>query len=157
MAMARKLHFWLVTLHSSLYLIKQKSEFGNFLTETRTKTKRTPTTTSFKRNEHASTSIRILSPEIFWLNPIKTGGWHVNVAETRQALANGFNSIEIGEVTAFTTKGLRDKSKLGTSKLSSSKVKDSNEDKNYPYVIIHCKVFFSILINSTFGPSLIFL
>ena len=85
----------------------------------------------------------------------------MNVAETRQALTNGFNSIEIGEVTAFTTKGLRDKSKisskLGTSKLSSSEVKDSNEDKNYPYVIIHCKVLFSILINSTFGPSLIFL
>ena len=61
----------------------------------------------------------------------------MNVAETRQALANGFNSIEIGEITAFTAKG----SKLGNSNLSSGKVKDSNEDKNYPNVIIHCKMF----------------
>ena len=81
----------------------------------------------------------------------------MNVAETIQALANHFNSIEICEITAFAAKS----SKLGTYKLSSSKVKDSNEDKNYPYVIIHCKmyeifdgeVFFSILVNSTFGPS----
>ena len=83
-------------------------------------------------------------------------------SETRQALANHFNSIKIREITAFTAKGSK-LGKLGNSKLSSGKVKDSNEDKNYPYVIIHCKmfqifdgeVFFSILVKSTFGPSLI--
>ena len=61
----------------------------------------------------------------------------MNVAEIRQALTNHFNSIEIREITAFTAKGSK-LGKLGNSKLSSSKVKDSNEDKNYPYVIIHC-------------------
>ena len=61
-------------------------------------------------------------------------------SKTRQALANHFNSVKIREITAFTAKGSK-LGKLRTYKLSSSKLKDSNEDKNYPYVIIHCKMF----------------